>query len=75
MPKSWHKQQDTTASPDQQGAQGPFRIRLVWDEAPGNAKECWLPWPFEDAKAAHAFIVDCKKRETKEVDDDPGPVP
>jgi hypothetical protein len=76
LPKSWHKQQDTTVSPeDQPGAKGPFRIRLVWDDYPGQTKECWLPWPFDDAKAAHDFIQDCKKKETKEVDDDPGPVP
>jgi len=76
LPKSWHKQQETQVSPnDQAGAQGPVRIRLVWDDYPGEPKECWLPWPFDDAGAAHAFIVDCKKKESKEVDDPPGRVP
>jgi hypothetical protein len=75
LPKSWHKQQDTTALPaDQSGPKGPVRIRLVWDDYPGEPKECWLPWLFEDAQAAHAFIHDCQKKST-EVDDPPGRVP
>lgn len=75
MPKSWHKQQDTTVSPDDQpGAKKPVKIRLVWDEAPpGQPKHCWLPWPFDDAEAAHAAIE--QWRVAPEVDDSPGRVP
>lgn len=72
MPKSWHKQQDTTVSPaDKPGGKKPVKIRMVWDE--GHPKEHWLPWVFDDDAAAQAFIEDWKTNST-EVTDPPGPV-
>jgi hypothetical protein len=47
---------------------------MVWDDPDGHPKEHWLPWPFKDAAAAHAFVLDWQENST-EVDDPPGQVP